>query len=907
MNGAVRVPVRVLNVTPKLYRSVGAEQVARDIAASLTAAGADVRPIESTVDASVLPPDVDVVIGYGDADAAPAQRLVEQHYPAGIRVQVLHGIAAPGPLAGASLVVAVGPHITSEASRVVAEVAPDVPAPVHTLIPDLPALQVPPAESGAVLRLLVTVAADDGLDRPEFAATITARLRARGIDAGLLVVCPLAYATSLSTRLHRIAGDAVRTTIGRVNLTGIDAVIVPSVRDSWHPVAALAARSGVPVVVSQGSGLGAVLADPALVPAVLGAAAAVPDGVDPGVLRLAGRDAAGVADALGATDELRIDAWTDRVSEIAADRAGHRARARALRAHLAQQFPAGQAGAGLLAALGLSRPVGKPSPAPADRSTPRYEANTAGTRRPAPDADEGPPLARTPHEAHLYLDLRPCDCGETRFNRASVVVPLADGGLGRRYAALCPGCGRHREFLFRLPDEPLEERAGEFRYGGPEPSRLLDPGEWLLAADRLSADRPADLAALPDDERRRARDRLAAAAAAVEEALKFAPAGADEIPGGALCSRLGLGLYARDPDRFRVEVLTELRDGYRAAAFGVPPDEPPPEPEAPITGGVVGYRWAFQRRPARSPMLRVRYRAGVPVNPYGFPHWYPYARLVVGLPPADPALGIDEARVVDVLAANLVASRTGDPFWAEPGATPAGWTWAHQGMTRELALVPAELHSAFRHQGGVSTAGVDLHRRGLRTDGAAGPPRIAVEERLADEAVTAVEERLAYRLPDAYRHFLRNTNGGRPGQPAVHPRAGFVADQRLFGLNRPDWLQDLVYANGFFGDRLTADYLALGYVQGGLLALRVRGGDEGSVWWYDDDDPRDRDEYGAAEVCDRLLVRLADDFAAFWLALRPAPGNLASGAAALATNPATAIVAPDDLGSALPRAHRRET
>ena len=79
----------------------------------------------------------------------------------------------------------------------------------------------------------------------------------------------------------------------------------------------------------------------------------------------------------------------------------------------------------------------------------------------------------------------------------------------------------------------------------------------------------------------------------------------------------------------------------------------------------------------------------------------------------------------------------------------------------------------------------------------------------------------------------------------------------------------------------------MGYVQGGLIAVKVRGGDEGSVWYWDDDDPRDRDDYTAVEVCDKLLHRCADDFAAFWGALRPVPewlldvasGWVASGAA----------------------------
>jgi hypothetical protein len=225
-------------------------------------------------------------------------------------------------------------------------------------------------------------------------------------------------------------------------------------------------------------------------------------------------------------------------------------------------------------------------------------------------------------------------------------------------------------------------------------------------------------------------------------------------------------------------------------------------------------------------------------------------------------------------------------------------------MTRELALVPVELYGSFRHQGGVSTGRVDRTRRGLT--GVPGPaPRLLVQERLSTDAVAAVRKRFGHPLPAAYVHALARANGGQPNFPAVHAEAGFVFDQRLFGLARGDWLQDLVYANAWFADRLTADFLAVAYVHGGLLAVKVRGGDEGSVWWYDDDDPRDDDSYRAAEVCDRLLHRIADDFTAFWLALGPVPDVLAERAAALAAHAGPGLVHPSDLGTALPPSHRR--
>lgn len=304
---------------------------------------------------------------------------------------------------------------------------------------------------------------------------------------------------------------------------------------------------------------------------------------------------------------------------------------------------------------------------------------------------------------------------------------------------------------------------------------------------------------------------------------------------------------------------------------------------------IPGARYAFQVVHPGSPMLRIRYRRGVAVDPWGFPDWTPYARVVAELPPASPDLGVDEARVVDVLSAN---EATGAP-------TPAGWTWAHLGRTRRIALVPVELHGAYRHLGGVSTGKADRRRRGL-TGTSGGPPSILVTERLSSDAVAKLEKRLGYALPPAYRDFLARTNGGRAAHPAVHPGFGFLVDQPFFGLSRQDWMQDLVYANGWFGDRLTADFLAVGYVQGGLIAVRARGGDEGSVWYWDDDDPADRDELTAEDVCARLLHRVADDFTAFWTALRDVPEPLRALAAA---GPARVLDDPRT-GSALPARQR---
>ncbi|MER5458148.1 MULTISPECIES: hypothetical protein [unclassified Micromonospora] len=170
-----------------------------------------------------------------------------------------------------------------------------------------------------------------------------------------------------------------------------------------------------------------------------------------------------------------------------------------------------------------------------------------------------PPLSRTNAEAHLYMDLRPCSCGNVRFPRQSAVVALADGELASRYTGACAGCGREREFVFRLP--PGLGTAGTgFRYGGDEPSELLDPGEWLLVADAYAGQVPATPA--DGDAGQRARAALTRAVAALDEVGKFIPADGDAVPPETFDSDRGRQLHRREPGRFRRDRLRAVRDTY---------------------------------------------------------------------------------------------------------------------------------------------------------------------------------------------------------------------------------------------------------------------------------------------------------------------------------------------------------
>ena len=287
------------------------------------------------------------------------------------------------------------------------------------------------------------------------------------------------------------------------------------------------------------------------------------------------------------------------------------------------------------------------------------------------------------------------------------------------------------------------------------------------------------------------------------------------------------------------------------------------------TGDFPGQRYALHVIHPGSPVLRIRYRQGILVAPSGVPDWLLYARALVDLPPVPDGLTRDEARVVDVLAANEVMVAAGDPLWEfthsdYAARTPPGWTWAHLTTGRRLALVPADLHASYRHIGGVNLLRGTAPGYGLRADPEPRPVPVETAESLSDDLAAELDQRLGYRLPPAYREFLIATNGPTPTEPGVLEDLGLIVDQPWFGLSRADRQQDLLYLNNWYADRFTADFLAVAPVQGGLLAVKVAGDDPDSLWYFDDDDPRDDEAFDAAYICANLLYRVADDVSGLW-------------------------------------------
>jgi hypothetical protein len=167
-------------------------------------------------------------------------------------------------------------------------------------------------------------------------------------------------------------------------------------------------------------------------------------------------------------------------------------------------------------------------------------------------------LARTRDEAILFLDLRPCErCGSVDMTWDSALV-FIDGRAARSYFATCPACGLERKYTFWAPDPRTQPARpeGAVSFGGPEPSELLDAGEWLWVAD-LTASR------VPVNDQRAAWRALAIATAAMDEILKFVPPEAREVPDSGFWSARGHRVRAEEPGRFDRERLVIVRDTYR--------------------------------------------------------------------------------------------------------------------------------------------------------------------------------------------------------------------------------------------------------------------------------------------------------------------------------------------------------
>ena len=146
---------------------------------------------------------------------------------------------------------------------------------------------------------------------------------------------------------------------------------------------------------------------------------------------------------------------------------------------------------------------------------------------------------------------------------------------------------------------------------------------------------------------------------------------------------------------------------------------------------------------------------------------------------------------------------------------------------------------------------------------------------VTEQQVLGVEEDLGYRLPGAYRSFLKAAGGCAPVGAALDAELGLLVDQPFFTVRDEAAVNDLVYVNKCLRDHLTKDYLGVAFVQGGMLAVKVKGERHrlGVVLRV-----RRRARPGrrgrVQERVERLLLPCGDDFDAFLQRLAGNPPEL---------------------------------
>lgn len=289
------------------------------------------------------------------------------------------------------------------------------------------------------------------------------------------------------------------------------------------------------------------------------------------------------------------------------------------------------------------------------------------------------------------------------------------------------------------------------------------------------------------------------------------------------------------------------------------------------------------------PVRAAKYPAGVRVDARGYPDFGPYARAAAEVADPPEGFGVDELRLTDYVSANAALFSQGHELWADlesPVATPPGWTWHHAvgGAApgwRRMELVPVEVKALLRHHAGLACSSADHGRRGTRPLQERRSVHFALAQQggeplsVGEELLQGAEERLGYRLPGPYRNFLKLVGGRGPIGVALDTELGLLLDQPFLTVGEESGVDDLVYANKCLRDHLTKDYLGVAYAQGGIVAVKVRGADLGSVWFCLYDDARDTGApEEAADRVQRLLLRCGDSFDDFLLRLAGSPPEL---------------------------------
>lgn len=172
---------------------------------------------------------------------------------------------------------------------------------------------------------------------------------------------------------------------------------------------------------------------------------------------------------------------------------------------------------------------------------------------------------RTIAEKRDYVRIQPCkSCGADGLEATGGgLFQGEDGAWFTKDSATCKQCGTSAEFTFYMGDDPLPPGGIGVRFAGDTPSAIIDAGQFLELSDVYSRMAPGSIEGLPGRERQRGIAAMSAAIVYLEEALKFIPAGGDEVPGVALFSRASAQLLDKLPGQFRRARLEARLGAYR--------------------------------------------------------------------------------------------------------------------------------------------------------------------------------------------------------------------------------------------------------------------------------------------------------------------------------------------------------
>ena len=144
---------------------------------------------------------------------------------------------------------------------------------------------------------------------------------------------------------------------------------------------------------------------------------------------------------------------------------------------------------------------------------------------------------------------------------------------------------------------------------------------------------------------------------------------------------------------------------------------------------------------------------------------------------------------------------------------------------------------------------------------------------VTESDLRAFEEQLGVTLPEDYRSFLFEVNGGRTADEATKFSFGRGRTNlnSILSLKDPKGVRNIEERNELIRDDLPPELLLIASDDGGSrICLCIRGEHKGEVWFFDTTDRRPSGSNPRVLWHDRRdMTKLADNFRAFMSSLTP--------------------------------------